>query len=199
MNKKYRSEDKKVVFITNCIPSIPETPQNQCHVKNVRHANHQDTRQLIASPPNVKAYNYRLGGVDKHDRLVGQHAIPLISKRGYLRIFFHHLDTEPGKRVDLLQFNHQSEGWVEPGSQETLLTGLVQKNQSYYHYVAIIRLENTPTLPIQSLDLITQHQVQPIKKSPTTLWHWERNMSHLQNFTTYCLCGMQTGILLYVM
>ena len=127
MNKKYRSEDKKVVFITNCIPSIPETPQNQCHVKNVRHANHQDTRQLIASPPNVKAYNYRLGGVDKHDRLVGQHAIPLISKRGYLRIFFHHLDTELGKCVDLLQFNHQSEGWVEPGSQETLLTGLVQR------------------------------------------------------------------------
>ena len=40
---------------------------------------------------------------------------------------------------------------------------LGSKNQSYYHYVAIIRLENTPTLPIQSLDLITQHQVQPIK------------------------------------
>ena len=50
MDKKYRSEDKKVVFITNCIPSIPETPQNQCHVKNIRHANHQYTRQLIANP-----------------------------------------------------------------------------------------------------------------------------------------------------
>ena len=49
MDKKYRSEDKKVVFITNCIP-IPETPQNQCHVKNIRHANHQHTRQLIANP-----------------------------------------------------------------------------------------------------------------------------------------------------
>ena len=51
MDKKYRSEDKKVVFITNCIPAIPETPKNQCHMKNIRHANHQYTRQLIASPP----------------------------------------------------------------------------------------------------------------------------------------------------
>ena len=30
MDKKYRSEDKKVVFITNCIPAIPETPQKMC-------------------------------------------------------------------------------------------------------------------------------------------------------------------------
>ena len=77
MDKKYLSEDKKVVFITNCIPVIPETPQNQCHVKNIRHANSQYTRELIASPPIIKAYNYRMGGVDKHDRLVGQHPISL--------------------------------------------------------------------------------------------------------------------------
>ena len=40
MDKKYRSENKKVIFITNCIPAIPETPQTQCHMKNIRHANH---------------------------------------------------------------------------------------------------------------------------------------------------------------
>ncbi|KAI6646976.1 hypothetical protein LOD99_9070 [Oopsacas minuta] len=93
MDKKYRSEDKIVVFIANCIPAIPETPQTQCRTKNFRHANHQYTRQLIASPPILKAYNYRMGGVDKHDCLVGQHPIPLRSKRGYLRVFFHLLDS----------------------------------------------------------------------------------------------------------
>ena len=174
MDKKYRSEDKKVVFITNCIPSIPETPQNQCHVKNIRHANHQYTSQLIASPPILKAYNHRMGGVDKHDRLVGQHAIPLISKRGYLRIFFHLLDTalvnvgsssgQPSKRgVSGTRQPNDATHWL--GS----------KNQSYYHSVAIMsrkyQASHTgihPTLPIQSLELITQHQVQPI--SPLVLY-----------------------------
>ena len=91
--------DKKVVFITNCIPAIPETPHNQCHGKNIQQANHQYIRHLIASPPILKAYNYRMGGIDKHDRLVGQHAIPL-TKRGYLKVFFHLLDRPRGKRVD---------------------------------------------------------------------------------------------------
>ena len=82
-----------------------------------------------------------MGGVDKHDRLVGQHAIPLISKRGYLRIFFHLLDTalvnvgsssgQPSKRgVSGTRQPNDATHWL--GS----------KNQSYYHSVAIIRLEN---------------------------------------------------------
>ena len=73
---------KKVVFITN-----------QCHMKNIRDANKQYTRRLIASLPILKAYNHRMGGVDKHDRLVGHHAISLTSKRGYLKVFFHVLDS----------------------------------------------------------------------------------------------------------
>ena len=51
------------------------------------------TVRIFASPPILKAYNYRMGGVDKHDRLVGQHAIPLTAKRGYIKIFFHVLDS----------------------------------------------------------------------------------------------------------
>ena len=93
MDKKYRTTDKKVVFITNCILTIPTSPNQQFHQKNIRDANKQYIRQHIPSPPIVKAYNYRMGGVDKHDRLVGQHAIPLTSKRGYLKIFLHILDS----------------------------------------------------------------------------------------------------------
>ena len=33
----------------------------------------------------AKAHNFRMGGVDRHDRLVGQHPIPLTSKRDTLR------------------------------------------------------------------------------------------------------------------
>ena len=62
-------------------------------MKNIRHANSQYTRHLISSPLILKAYNYRMGGVDKHDRLEGQIPIQLTSKRGYLRVFFHLLDT----------------------------------------------------------------------------------------------------------
>ena len=93
MDKKYRTTDKHVVFITNCIPAIPTSPNQQFHQKNIRDANKQYTRQHIPSPPIVKAYNYRMGGVDKHDRLVGQHSILLTSKRGYLKIFLHILDS----------------------------------------------------------------------------------------------------------
>ena len=100
MDKKYRSEDKKVVFITNCIPAIRETPQNQCRMKNIRHANHQYSRQLIASPPILKAYNYRMSGVDKHDRLVAQHAIPLISEHGYLRVGITENSSRKIRRMD---------------------------------------------------------------------------------------------------
>ena len=171
MDKKYRSEDKKVVFITNCIPSIPETPQNQCHVKNIRHANHQYTRQLRASPPPIlKAYNYRMGGVDKHDRLVGQHTIPLIPKRGYLRIFFHLLDTSLVNAWILFRTTIRAKGeWNQAAkrrytlarSKESVILSLCGHHTSRKYQAS--NTGNHPTLLIQSLELITQHQVQPIK------------------------------------
>lgn len=92
MDKKYRSEDKKVVFITNCLPSIPKYPA-QFQQKNIKDGSQQYSRELIPSPPVLKAYNNRMGGVDRHDRLVGHHSIPLTSKRGYLKVFFHLLDS----------------------------------------------------------------------------------------------------------
>ena len=81
-DKKYRTEDKKVVFITNCLPAIPTSVERDCHRKKIRGENKKYTRQLISSPPILKAYNYSMGGVDRHDRMVGQHSIPLTSKRG---------------------------------------------------------------------------------------------------------------------
>ena len=170
MDKKYRSDDKKVVFITNCIPAIPETPQTQCHMKNIRHANHQYTRQLITSPPILKAYNYRMGGVDKHDRLVGQHPIPLRSKRGYLRVFFHLLDTALVNAWILFRTTIQARGeWNQAARRrytlakfkESVILSLCGRYTS--RKLQASHTGNQPTLPSQSLELITQHQVQPIK------------------------------------
>ena len=88
MDKKYRTADKQVVLITNCLPAIPTSPNQQFQPNNIRDANKQYTRQPIPSPPILKAYNYRMRGVNKHDRLVGHHSISVRSKRGYLRYFF---------------------------------------------------------------------------------------------------------------
>ena len=81
-------------FIINYIPAISNDPQHQCHIKNIRDEDGNYTRQLKASPPIFKAYNCIMGGVDRHDKLVGQHAIPLKSKRGYIK-----------SRVFLKEFN----------------------------------------------------------------------------------------------
>ena len=91
MDKKYRSgsPDKKVVFINNCLPAIPTSIQQQCQAKNIRDPSGRYTRQIIASPPILKAYNNFMSGVDRHDRMVGQQPIQLTSKRGYKKLLFH--------------------------------------------------------------------------------------------------------------
>lgn len=72
--------DKKVVFITSCVPVIPTSLHEQCYRKNIRDENYQYTHYLIASLFILKAKNYRMGGTGKHDRLVGLQAIPLTAK-----------------------------------------------------------------------------------------------------------------------
>ena len=79
MDKKYKSKDKKVVFINNCIPNVPTIPA-QFQEKNIKNAANKYTRYRIPSPPVLKAYNNRMGGVDRHDIPVGHHSIPLSSK-----------------------------------------------------------------------------------------------------------------------
>ena len=92
MDKKYRSDDKKLVFIHNFLPNIP-SEDSQLQEKNIRDDKHRYHKKVFTSPPMLKAYNNRMGGVDKHDRLIGNHQIKISSKRGYIKVFFHLLDS----------------------------------------------------------------------------------------------------------
>ena len=60
MDKKYRSKVKKVVFITNCVPSVP-TNSSQYREKNIRGASFKYSRHPLSSPPILKAYNSGMG------------------------------------------------------------------------------------------------------------------------------------------
>ena len=173
MDKKYRTTNKQVVFITNCIPAIPTDPEHQCHRKNIRDENGNYSRKLIASPPIDKAYNYRMGGVDRHDRLVGQHVIPLTSKRGYIKIFFNILDSAMVNAWILFKTAKQANGQWNTAAQrrhtlawfkESVILSLCG-NYTSRKMKASTKLSN-PVLPIQSLAEIVQHQIQPTKAIP---------------------------------
>ena len=173
MDKKYRTTDKQVVFITNCIPAIPTNPELQCHRKNIRDENGNYTRKLIASPPILKAYNYRMGGVDRLDRLVGEDAIPLTSIRGYIRIFFHILDSAMVNAWVLFRTAKQAQGLCNTAAErrhtlacfkECVILSLCG-NYTSRKITASIKLAN-PLLPIQSLGNIVQHQIQPTEHIP---------------------------------
>ena len=172
MDKKYRTTDK-LVFITNCIPAIPTDPELQCHRKNIRDENGNYTRQLIASPPILKAYNYRMGGVDRHDRLVRQHAIPLTSKRGYIKIFFHILDSGMVNAWILFKTANQAQGlWNTFAERRDTLAWFKEcvilslcGNYTSRKITVSTKLAN-PLLKIQSLGNIVQHQIQPTKDIP---------------------------------
>ncbi|KAI6651239.1 hypothetical protein LOD99_5386 [Oopsacas minuta] len=79
-DKKYRTEDKKVVFIANCILAIPTSHDKPFHHKNIRDLELQYKRKPMPIPPILKAYNYHMVGVDKHDRMIRHLAIQLTSK-----------------------------------------------------------------------------------------------------------------------
>ena len=173
MDKKYRTTDKQVIFITNCIPAIPTSSSQQFHQKNIRDANKQYTRQHIPSPPIVKAYNYRMGGVDKHDRLVGQHSIQLTSKRGYLKIFLHILDPVCVMRTSFTNLqNKRNNSGTLPQTENTHSHG--SKNLSFCPLSlcgSFTSRKYTPSVkpvnPLRmSVEAIIQHQVQPIVKMP---------------------------------
>ena len=173
MDIKYRTTNKQVVFITNCIPAIPTNPEHQCHRKNIRDENGNYTRQLITSPPIVKAYNFRMGGVDRHDRLVGQHSIPLTSKRGYIKIFFHILDSAMVNAWILFKTAKQANDQWNTASQnrhtlswfkECVILSLCGNYTSRKMTSSVLLAQSL--LPIQSLGNIVQHQIQPTKHIP---------------------------------
>ena len=173
MDKKYRTTDKKVVFITNYILAIPTSPNKQFHQKNIRDANKQYTKQLIPSPPIVKAYNYRMGGVDNNDRLVGQHSIPLTSKRCYLKIFLHILDSACVNAYILYKSSKQAkQQWNSAANRkhtlawfkDSVILSLCGSFTSRKHTPSV-----KPVNPLRmSVEAIIQHQVQPIVKCLTS-------------------------------
>ena len=172
-DKKYRTTDKKVVFITNCILAIPTSPNQQFHQKNICDANKQYTKQHIPSPPIVRAYNYRMGGVDKHDLLVGQHSIPLTSKRGYLNIFLHILDSACVNAYILYKSSKQAkQQWNSAGNRKHTLAWFKESvilslcgSFTSREYAPSVK----PVNPLRiSVNAIIQLQVQPIVKCLTS-------------------------------
>ena len=162
-----------MVFITNCLPAIPTDPELQCHRKNILDEDGNYTRKRIASPPIVKAYNYRMGGVDRHDRLVGQHAIPLTSKRGYIKIFFRILDSAMVNAWILFKTVKKEQGlWNTAAERRHTLAWFKEcvvlslcGNYTSRKMTSFVQLSK-PLLPIDSLGNIVQHQIQRTKDIP---------------------------------
>ena len=166
MDKKYRTTDKKVVFITNCVPAVPTSIERDCQKKNIRNEKGKYNRQLIASPPLLKAYNHRMGGVDRHDRMVGQHSIPLTTKRGYIKIFYHLLDSATVNAWILFktvkrehrQWNSASEkrhtlAWFKECVVQSLCGNYTSRKMT-----ASLKTTKLPT-PVHSLEGILRHQL----------------------------------------
>ena len=170
MDKKYRAEDKKVVFITNCISNIPTSPL-QFQSKNIRDSTKKYTRQLIPSPPILKAYNNRMGGVDRHDRMVGQHSIPLTSKRGYLKVFFHLLDSAVVNAWILFKTAKKSQGLWNQAAQRKHTLAWFKENVilqlcgdfTIRKQAPAVKLSNPP-LPTQTILGATSHRVKPVSQ-----------------------------------
>ena len=171
MDKKYRTADNHVIFITNCIPAIPISPSLHFHQKNIRNANKQYTRQHIQSPPILKTYGHRMGGVDKHDRLVGHHSITLTSKRDYLKIFPHISGSACVNVYILYNCSKQSKQQLNSAAnrkhtlawfKEFVVLSLCGTFTSRRYTLSI-----KPVNPLRmSVDTIIQHQVQPIVIMP---------------------------------
>ena len=169
MDKKYRSDDKKVVCIHNCLPNIPRE-NFQLQYKNIRDKKYQYHRQPIT--PILKAYNNRMGGVDRHDRLVGHHQIKLSSKRGYIKVFFHLLDSAVVNAWILFKTARKAKGFWKAADERrytlawfkeciilSLCGDFTSRKQTHATRVH-------PTLPKQTIDDILNHQVQPVSQIP---------------------------------
>ena len=90
MDKKYRTEDKKEYSLLTAFQTFRNLQTNS--KRKIFEMVSINTRGSLYQAHQVKAYNNRIG-VDRHDRLVGHHSIPLSSKRGYVKVFFHLLDS----------------------------------------------------------------------------------------------------------
>ena len=164
----YLLNNKKVVFITNCVPSIP-TDSSQYQEKNIRDASFRYSRHPIPSPPLLKACNSRMGEVDRHDRLVGHHSIPLSSNRGYVKVFFHILDSAVVNSWILFKTAMKTKGswnlaeerrYTLTWFKESLILSLCGAHTTRKQ-APNVRVSK-PTLPLQSLQAAIKHQIRPV-------------------------------------
>ena len=172
MDKKYRSKDKKVTFITNCLLSIPAN-STQYQEKNIRDEFLKYSRLPVPSPPVLRAYNNRMGGVDRHDRLVGHHSIPLSSNRGYIKVFFHLLDSAVVNAWILFKTAKKMKGkwnlaeerrYTLASFKECVILSLCGTYTSRKHEPNV-KISNPP-LPIQSMKNAIKHQIRPVSQIP---------------------------------
>ena len=131
-------------------------------------------RQLISSPPVLKAYNYRMGGVDRHDRLVGQHSIPLTTKRGYMKVFYHLLDSAVVNAWILYKTAKQEKSeWNMAAKErhnlawfkESVILSLCSDYTTRKRTYGSMPQTTTPQVG-HSLKAISKHQIQPIANIP---------------------------------
>ena len=125
-----------------------------------------------------------MGGVDKHDRLVGQHAIPLISKRGYLRIFFHLSETDLVNAWILFRTTIQARGeWNQAAKRgytlawfkEIVILSLCGHHTSRKYQAS--HTGNHPTLPTQSWNWSLSIKCNRSKVSSQTLLQGKEDVS----------------------
>ena len=211
MDKKYRTEDKKVVFITNCLSAIPTSVERDCHRKNIRDENRKYSRVLISSPPVLKAYNYCMGGVDRHDRLLGQHSIPLTTSRGYMKVFYHLLDSAVVNAWILYKTAKQAKGEWNMAAQrrhtlawfkECVILSLCGKYTSRRRTPFGSDKQTIIPQVSHSLQAIARHQVQSMvnipafqdkpKQARCSMCHQPKRTACIECLQVYCYdCGRQ--------
>ena len=113
-----------------------------------------------------------MGGVDKHDRLVGQHTIPLTAKRGYIKIFFHVLDSAVVNAWILYKTVKQADGkWNSAAQKRHTLSWFKQSivislcgSYTSRKHSSSVQLVYPTTPPIQSIEMLLKHQIRPISE-----------------------------------
>ena len=114
-----------------------------------------------------------MGGVDRHDRLVGQHTIPLTSKRGYIKVFFHVLDSAVVNAWILFKTaKREKNQWNSAAQRRHTLAWFKEcvikslcGNYTSRKLTSSLQLANPPTQN-QSISNIIMHQLQPTKHIP---------------------------------
>ena len=187
VDKKYRTTDKKVVFITYSVPAKPTSLQEQCHRKIFA------MKLSVYTPADCKPahtqgiqLSYRWG--DKHDRLVGQHAIPFTAKRGYIKIFFYILDSTVVNAWILYKTVKQAHSQWNSAAQrrhtlswfkESVILSLCGSYTSRKHNTSVQLA--CPTPPIQSIKMVLIHQISPTREERQLQPHQTTQYKHAQH------------------